>query len=88
VQIIGRHRTIRAIVFFGAFTRCRGRLNARSRRTFPCEPIRALDAIHLATALAVRNLSPEVQVLSFDERIRDNAASLGFALAPAAVRQP
>ena len=59
----------------------------RSRRTFPCEPIRALDAIHLATALAVRNLSPEVQVLSFDERIRDNAASLGFALAPAAVRQ-
>ena len=60
----------------------------RSRRSFPCEPIRALDAIHLATALAVRNLSPDVQVLSFDGRIRDNAASLGFRVAPAAGRQP
>ena len=60
----------------------------RSRRSFPCEPIRALDAIHLATALAVRNLSPDVQVLSFDDRVRDNAASLGFQVAPAAGRQP
>ena len=45
----------------------------RSRRSFPCEPIRSLDALHLATALVVRNLSPEVQVFSFDDRIRDNA---------------
>ncbi len=60
----------------------------RSRRSFPCEPVRALDAIHLATALAVRNLSPDMQVLSFDDRIRDNAASLGFRVAPAAGRQP
>ena len=60
----------------------------RSRRSFPCEPIRALDAIHLATALAVRNLSPGVQVLSLDARIRDNAASLAFPVAPAAGGQP
>lgn len=60
----------------------------RSRRSFPCEPIRALDAIHLATALAVRNLSPDVQVLSFDDRVRDNAVSLGFRVAPEAGRQP
>ena len=59
----------------------------RARRSFPHEPIRALDAIHLATALTVRNLSPDVQVLSFDERIRDNAATLGFQVAPAAGRQ-
>ena len=49
--------------------------------SFPHEPVRALDAIHLATALAVRNLMPDVQVLSFDDRIRDNAAALGFLLA-------
>lgn len=55
----------------------------RSRRSFPREPIRSLDAIHLATALAVRNLSPEVQVLSFDDRIRDNASALGFEVVPA-----
>lgn len=60
----------------------------RSRRSFPCEPIRALDAIHLATALAVRNLSPGLQVLSLDARIRDNASSLGFPVAPAVGRQP
>lgn len=54
----------------------------RSRRSFPCEPVRTLDAVHLATALSVRNLLPDVQVLSFDNRIRDNAAALGFAVAP------
>ena len=56
----------------------------RSRRLFPREPIRALDAIHLATALAVRNLSPDVVVLSLDDRIRDNAAFLGFEVMPVA----
>lgn len=60
----------------------------RSRRSFPHEPVRALDAIHLATALAVRNLRPDIQVLSFDERIRDNAAALGFRVAPAAGERP
>ena len=54
----------------------------RSRRSFPHEPIRALDAIHLATALTVRNLAPDMRVLSFDDRIRQNAASLGFPVAP------
>ena len=60
----------------------------RSRRSFPHEPVRALDAIHLATALAVRNLMPDVQVLSFDDRIRDNAAALGFPVAPIAGDPP
>ena len=30
----------------------------------------------------IRNLFPDVRVLSFDERIRDNAAALGFDVAP------
>ncbi|MDE0623381.1 MAG: type II toxin-antitoxin system VapC family toxin [Bryobacterales bacterium] len=60
----------------------------RSRRSFPCEPIRSLDALHLATALVVRNLSPEVQVLSFDDRIRDNATALGLDVVPPMARQP
>ena len=54
----------------------------RSRRSFPCEPVRALDAIHLATALVVRSLRPDVRILSFDRRVRDNAVSLGFASLP------
>ena len=60
----------------------------RARRAFPYEPIRALDAIHLATALTVRNLMPDVQVLSFDDRIRGNAAALGFVVAPMAGDRP
>ena len=55
----------------------------RSRQAFPREPVRSLDAIHLSTALAARNLVTELQVLSLDERIRDNAAALGFDIAPA-----
>lgn len=54
----------------------------RSRRSFPFEPVRALDAIHLATALVVRNLRPDLRVLSFDRRVRENAASLGLAPLP------
>ena len=52
-----------------------------SRRRFPHEPLRALDAIHLSTAIFVRNLAPEVQLLSFDGRIRRNAEALGFEFA-------
>ena len=54
----------------------------RSRRSFPCEPIRSLNALHLATALLVRNLSSEVQVLSFADWMRDNATALGLDVVP------
>ena len=60
----------------------------RSRRSFPFEPIRPLDSIHLATPLSVRNLSPDVLVLSFDDRIRANAAALGFRVEPHSSMQP
>lgn len=56
---------------------------ARSRQAFPREPVRSLDAIHLSTALVARNLVTELQVVSLDERIRDNATALGFDIAPA-----
>ena len=55
----------------------------RARRSFPREPIRALDAIHLATALIARDLVTELQLLSLDERIRRSAADLGFEIVPA-----
>ena len=55
----------------------------RAARAFPREPIRTLDAIHLATALSSRSLVTDLQVLSLDERIRVNAIELGFAVVPA-----
>ena len=55
---------------------------ARARRPFPREPLRTLDAIHLATAISARAAFPGLQVLSLDERIRSSARDLGFAVLP------
>ena len=55
----------------------------RARAPFPDDAIRSLDAIHLATAVVVRSSVGEVDVLSLDERIRSNAAALGFRVLPA-----
>ena len=54
----------------------------RARRSFPREPVRTLDAIHLATALVARSVVPELNVLALDQRIRDNAHELGFEVVP------
>jgi predicted nucleic acid-binding protein len=54
----------------------------RAGEAFPLEPIRALDAIHLATCLELERVVGPVAVLSADARVRDNAARLGLRLAP------
>ncbi len=54
----------------------------RLRRPFPAEPVRTLDALHLAGALAARREVPEIRLLSLDVRIRDNARALGFDVEP------
>ena len=60
-----------------------GEMAERARRPFPREPLRTLDAIHVATALAVRSLVSELHLLSLDDRIRRNAIELGFEVVPA-----
>ncbi len=55
---------------------------ARARQPFPQEPIRTLDAIHLATAIVARNLVPEIQLLTLDDRLRICGAQLGFEILP------
>jgi len=54
----------------------------RARRPFPSEPVRTLDAIHLASALAVRSTVRSVELLSLDDRIRPVGEQLGFRLQP------
>jgi predicted nucleic acid-binding protein len=54
----------------------------RARHPFPAEPVRTLDAIHLASALAVRSVVPGVELLSLDDRIRRAGKQLGFRLRP------
>jgi predicted nucleic acid-binding protein len=48
---------------------------------WPVEPVRALDAIHLASVLLARDAWPGIRLLTRDRRIGDNAAALGLALA-------
>jgi predicted nucleic acid-binding protein len=55
----------------------------RARRPFPGEPLRALDAIHLASALILARSLPELSMLSLDERIRSAGQLLGLPVAPA-----
>ena len=55
---------------------------ASGRSRFPKEPVRALDAIHLGTLLVIRSTVADLQVLSLDDRVRDNARLLGFTVLP------
>ena len=50
----------------------------RAARPFPVEPVRTLDAIHLATALEFTRAFHDLVILSFDNRILENATALGF----------
>jgi predicted nucleic acid-binding protein len=51
----------------------------RAEEAFPSEPVRTLDAIHLASALFLRQSFPDLEVLTSDERLRANAALLGLS---------
>jgi predicted nucleic acid-binding protein len=54
----------------------------RARQRFPVEPIRTLDALHLASALVARSAVPGLELLSLDDRIRRAGTQLGFELQP------
>jgi predicted nucleic acid-binding protein len=51
---------------------------ARAGKQFPREPLRTLDAIHLASALEFLQIYPDVRMLSYNERIRANLQPLGI----------
>ena len=51
---------------------------ARVGRPFPVEPIRTLDAVHLATAEVLDDAPQLVTIVTRDNRVRDNARALGY----------
>jgi predicted nucleic acid-binding protein len=53
----------------------------RAGRPFPVEPIRTLDAIHLATAELLGETPQLVTLVTRDDRVRENARALGYAVA-------
>ncbi len=54
----------------------------RARQPFPGDPIRTLDAIHVASALVARSAVAGLELLSLDDRIRGVAKKLGLKLVP------
>jgi predicted nucleic acid-binding protein len=54
----------------------------RAGRPFPNEPIRTLDAIHLASALVGSTAVPGLRLASLDQRIRGSAQAMGLELWP------
>jgi predicted nucleic acid-binding protein len=58
------------------------RVAERARGSFPREPVRTLDALHLATASIFLETLGALRVLSLDGRVRDNVSAMGMSLAP------
>jgi predicted nucleic acid-binding protein len=52
----------------------------RVRRPFPIEPIRTLDAVHLATTELFGEPPALVTIVTRDARVRGNARALGYAV--------
>ncbi len=52
----------------------------RAARPFAVEPIRTLDAIHLATVELLGETPQLVTMVTRDRRVRDNARALGYAV--------
>lgn len=56
----------------------------RAREDFPVEPVRSLDAIHLASICLLDDELGGLDVASSDDRVRGIASALGFVLVPPA----
>ena len=81
-QVSDRRALLARVSEHWALFRVDSEIVVRARQPFPQEPIRTLDAIHLATANVARNLVPEIQLLTLDDRLRICGAQLGFEILP------
>ena len=79
-QALSQRATLNLEANYWTLLRIEGEVLERARQRFPLEPLRTLDAIHLSTLLLVRSIFADAELLSFDDRIRDNARAMGFRL--------
>ena len=54
----------------------------RAEGSLTAEPVRTLEALHLASALLLRQALPDLRILSTDDRVRSNGCGLGFEVFP------
>jgi predicted nucleic acid-binding protein len=57
----------------------------RARAPLPADPVRTLDALHVATAMVLRESVGPIGVLSLDARVRTSATALGFVVLPESI---
>ena len=62
-----------------------GEIRVKAAERFPVEPVRTLDAIHLATALEFTQIYTGISILSSDARILSNLEPLGLLRATTGV---
>ncbi len=55
----------------------------RAREELPEEPVRSLDALHVASFRVLDEALGGFEVVSCDDRVRRNAVALGFPVVPA-----
>jgi predicted nucleic acid-binding protein len=55
----------------------------RTDEELPVEPVRTLDAIHLATIQLLAETLADLEVVSADDRVRENAKAFGIKVVPA-----
>ena len=53
---------------------------ARVRRPFPVEPVRTLDAVHIATVESLAEAPQLIAIVTRDHRVRENATALGYSV--------
>lgn len=71
------HAYLRDVVWRTEIAELDGWILERAGQPFPVEPVRSLDAIHLATVLRWAELG-SVDVLTCDSRVMQNAKALGL----------
>jgi len=82
-EVARRRQMFEAAAAHWALLRISPAIVERARKPFPGDPIRSLDALHLASALAAKDASDDIAVLSLDRRVRRSARALGLEVAPA-----
>lgn len=73
---------VQAVSRFWLRLRLTGGVLERARAPFPAEPVRTLDALHLASAFDAREEIVGLVMLSLDARIRRNAADAEMPVVP------
>jgi predicted nucleic acid-binding protein len=85
-EVVDRRRALARASQHWHLLRLHEEILDRARREFPGEPVRTLDALHLASALTARSAVPDVAILSLDSAIRRTSTDLGFAVLPSGNR--